>query len=76
MPTYGRIEEFKFENNFEEYVERLEEYFLANEIDDNDKKRSIFLTVCGEKTYSLLRNLCVPDKPNTKTFDELKEVLI
>jgi hypothetical protein len=75
MPTYGRIEEFKFENNFEEYVQRLEEYFLANEIDDNDKKRSIFLTVCGEKTYSLLRNLCAPDKPNTKTFDELKEFL-
>jgi hypothetical protein len=39
MPTYVRIEEFKFENNFDEYVERLEEYFLANEIDDNDKKR-------------------------------------
>ncbi|CAC5422535.1 unnamed protein product [Mytilus coruscus] len=75
MPTYGRIEEFKFENNFEEYTERLEEYFLANEIDDDDKKRSIFLTVCGEKTYSLLRNLCAPAKPNTKTFDNLKEVL-
>ncbi|VDI07889.1 Hypothetical predicted protein [Mytilus galloprovincialis] len=75
MPTYGRIEEFKFENNFEEYTERLEEYFLANEIDDDDKKKSIFLTVCGEKTYSLLRNLCAPEKPNTKTFDKLKEVL-
>ncbi|CAC5381589.1 unnamed protein product [Mytilus coruscus] len=75
MPTYGRIEEFKFENNFEEYTERLEEYFLANEIDDDDKKRSIFLTVCGEKPYSLLRNLCAPAKPNTKTFDNLKEVL-
>jgi hypothetical protein len=23
----------------------------------------------------LLRNLCAPDKPNTKTFDELKEFL-
>ncbi|CAC5384147.1 unnamed protein product [Mytilus coruscus] len=75
IPTYGRIEEFKFENNFEEYTERLEEYFLANEIDDDDKKRSIFLTVCGEKTYSLLRNVCAPAKPNTKTFDNLKEVL-
>ena len=75
MPTYGRIEEFKFENNFEEYTERLEEYFTANEIEDEDKKRSIFLTVCGEKAYSLLRNLCSPDKPNTKTYDELKTTL-
>ena len=66
MPTYGRIEEFKFENNFEEYVQRLEEYFLANEIDDNDKKRQICLVVCGEKNYSLQRNLCAPDKPNNK----------
>ncbi|CAG2194044.1 unnamed protein product [Mytilus edulis] len=59
----------------EEYTERLEEYFLANEIDDDDEKKSIFLTVCGEKTYSLLRNLCAPAKPNTKTFDNLKGVL-
>lgn len=75
MPTYGRIEEFKFENNFEEYTERIEEYFIANDIDDEDKKRSIFLTVCGEKTYSLLRNLCSPDKPNTKSYDDLKKTL-
>ncbi|CAC5405628.1 unnamed protein product [Mytilus coruscus] len=40
MPTYGRIEEFKFENNFEEYTERLEEYFLANEIDDDKEERN------------------------------------
>ena len=75
MPTYGRIEDFKFENNFEEYIERLEQYFDANETEDADKQRSIFLTVCGEKTYSLLRNLCAPDKPNTKSFDELKTTL-
>ena len=74
-PTYGRIEEFKFQNNFEGYTERLEEYFTANEIEDEDKKRSIFLTVCDEKAYSLLRNLCSPDKPNTKTYDELKTTL-
>ncbi|CAC5382937.1 unnamed protein product [Mytilus coruscus] len=75
MPTYGRIKNLSLKNNFEEYTERLEEYFLANEIDDDDKKRSIFLTVCGEKTYSLLRNLCAPAKPNTKTFDNLIEIL-
>ena len=36
---------------------------------------SIFLTVVGSKTYSLLRSLVAPSLPQEKTFAELSEVL-
>ncbi|CAC5424362.1 Uncharacterized protein K02A2.6 [Mytilus coruscus] len=38
-------------------------------------RRGQFSHSLWRKTYSLLRNLCYPAKPNTKTFDNLKEVL-
>ena len=37
-------------------MERLEQYFLA-------KKRAIFISVCGGKTYALIRDLLQPKKP-------------
>ena len=38
------------------YVERLESFFLANEIKGN-KKVAVLLTVLGAKAYSLLRTI-------------------
>ena len=35
------------------YVERLESFFLANEIKD-EKKAAVLVTVLGTKAYSLL----------------------
>lgn len=51
------------------YVERLEQYFTVNE-----KKVPASLTL-GEKTYGLLRNLTLPDKPATKTCDAIVKLL-
>ena len=51
--------------------ERLEQYFAANEITDNNKKRAVLLSVCGAKTYKLIRNLVNPRKPTDKSFVEL-----
>ncbi|XP_021348220.1 uncharacterized protein LOC110447094 [Mizuhopecten yessoensis] len=70
---HGSIEEFDVNSqNLDEYIERLEHYFVANAVDDNDVKRSILLTVCGSKTYGLIRNVVSPAKPGEKTYDELK----
>jgi hypothetical protein len=44
------------------YIERIEQYFLANDVAD-DKRVPVLLTVIGGKTYSLLRALTSPDKP-------------
>ena len=55
MATIGHIEEFR-ENKEEwsQYTERLKHFFAANGITDDDKKRSIFLTVIGARVYKKL----------------------
>ena len=64
MVLYGIVGEFKeSEESWIQYVERLEQYFLANEITDGKKQRAILLSVCGSKTYGLLRDILQPKKP-------------
>ncbi|KAJ8034251.1 hypothetical protein HOLleu_21010 [Holothuria leucospilota] len=71
MATLGILKEFQEGENWTEFTERLEQYFLANDIEDNGKKRTIMLTVCGSVTYSLMKNLLAPAKPTDKSFSEL-----
>ena len=55
MALVGSIETFNVDHdNWLEYVERIEQHFVANGINDDDKKKGILLTVVGSKTYSLL----------------------
>ena len=69
MATYGTVGEFKEnEESWTQYVERLEQYFLANEIKNQTKMRAILLSVCGSKTYGLLRDISQPDKPAETEF--------
>lgn len=60
--------------DFDCYIERLGMYFEANDIIDN-KKKSVFLSVVGAKYYKLLRSLCSPGAPASKTFEELVDTL-
>lgn len=67
----GNIEHFDSnEEAWNSYIERFELFVDCNGI-SSAKKVSTLLTVVGHKTYSLLGDLCTPDKPNTKTYDEL-----
>ena len=75
MATFGRIEEYTESENWSQYIERLGYYFEANSITEAEKKRSIFLTVCGSKCYGLIRNLLSPTKPDEKTFEELSKFI-
>ena len=52
----------------------LEQHFLANDI-QQDKQVPSLLSLIGGKNYSLLRNLIAPDKPSTKTYAELRDIL-
>ncbi|KMQ83342.1 enzymatic poly [Lasius niger] len=63
------------QDNWETFVERLELYFLANEITDELKRRAILLTKVSTSTYILIRDLCAPSKPKDKTFEELKVLI-
>ncbi|CAG2238117.1 unnamed protein product [Mytilus edulis] len=44
MPTYGKLDSFDESEDWTQYVERMEHYFNANEIDEEDQKRDIFLS--------------------------------
>ena len=63
-------------DNITEYIERVEQYFIANDVTDEKKQTSIFLTLIGNGTYSLLRNLLAPESPLGKTVKTLSETLI
>ena len=77
MALLGRIDSFNLKtDNISEYIERVEQYFIANYITDEKKQSAIFLTVIGNETYNLLRNLLAPESPAGKTVKTLTETLI
>ncbi|KAJ8043933.1 hypothetical protein HOLleu_11258 [Holothuria leucospilota] len=72
MSLIGRIDDFSGEpSEWTSYLERFEAYRIANDISD-EKCVSVFITVIGQTTYQLLRNLFEPDKPSNLTFTQLK----
>lgn len=73
MPTFGRLQEFRLEEeeDWEQYIARMKHYFSANDIDDANKQKAILLSACGASTYKLMCDLFAPAKPGDKSFDEL-----
>ena len=76
MATVGSLSEYvESDGDWIKYVERLEHFFLANDIEEEEKKRSILLSVCGAKTYKLIRNLATPQSPGGMGFKELVKMV-
>ena len=76
MTLLGNIDSFDHNSDdICEYIERADQYFFTNDINDAKKKTAIFLTAIGSDIYSLLRNLLAPASQSTKTVDELSEIL-
>lgn len=72
---YGHVGEYDgTSESFSDYTGRMDAFIAANNIRD-DRKVHMFLATVGASTYKLLKNLCDPDNPNTKTYDELKTLL-
>ena len=44
-------------------------------MEDTDKQKAVFLTCVGTATYTLLKNLVRPEKPQDKSLDELFALL-
>eukprot|EP00731_Ephydatia_muelleri_P017267 Em0010g365a len=57
------------------YCERVLIYLSANAVEDADRQRAVFLSVCGAQTYQLIRSLVVPAKPSDKTLKELMDLV-
>ncbi|XP_037515313.1 uncharacterized protein K02A2.6-like [Rhipicephalus sanguineus] len=75
MATFGRVEVYDNKEPWPSYTERLDAFFNANGIEDDEKKKWIFLSTVGTSTYATLRSLLAPDKPKEKTFKELISTL-
>ena len=75
----GRLDQFEPEQEeWPQYVERLVQFFEANDITGDNKAAkccATFLSVIGPVPYKLLRSLIAPTKPTNKTFKELVAVL-
>lgn len=72
---HGSFSEYTpLQESWDEYGERREQYFVANDIDQPDKKRAILHNACRPTTYKLFRSLTAPDKPNKVEYDALKVI--
>ena len=76
MATIGTLHEFNSsEEDWERYVEVLDNFFVANDIVNDGKKAAVLLTCVGARTYKLISDLCSPDLPSTKTYVQLSTLL-
>ena len=74
---FGQVDKFDAhgKESFTNYLERLEFYFIANGIEDDTKKKAMFLSSVGAETFKLIKDLCTPVKPMEKTFDGICTIL-
>lgn len=66
-----------FDENIEQwssYTERFGYFAVANEIKD-EKLVPTFLSIMGPKTFNLLRDLLQPEKPGSKTYQQIVDIL-
>ncbi|XP_063800090.1 interferon-inducible GTPase 5-like [Pseudophryne corroboree] len=71
----GKIEEFDpASDDWLLYTERLEQYFIANDIDEK-KQVAVLLSVIGRKAYRVLHSITAPEKPANKAFADIVQVM-
>jgi len=73
--VYGHVR--PFDENTEQFADhavRYEAFMVANEIAEN-RQVHVFLAVVGPRAYKLLKNQCDPENPNSKSHEELKQIL-
>ena len=73
MASFGSIGPFEAgkTETWDEYCERLDQFFIANEVSEPAKQRAIFLSVVGGETYGKLRSLVAPQKPGDVPLTQL-----
>lgn len=58
-------------DDWEQFVERMEFYFIANNVTEEVKKRVMFLTKVSAKTYALIKKICAPQKPDKIALEDI-----
>lgn len=71
----GHLREFDVKSHdWTIFKPRLVNYFEANAIQDEVRKRAIFLNLLSEQSYKLMFDLCLPAKPEAKSYSDLLKV--
>uniref|UniRef100_A0A146L8C3 Retrotransposon gag domain-containing protein n=1 Tax=Lygus hesperus TaxID=30085 RepID=A0A146L8C3_LYGHE len=71
-PYVGQLHTFSStKNEWKIAKPRMISFFTANNITDATIKQALFLNSLDESSYRLMHNLCVPDEPETKSYDAL-----
>jgi hypothetical protein len=79
MATFGTLSEYDPDTDkWGDYIECIKQFFIANDIGetedaDKEKRRAILLSVCGGKTYALIKKLFAPEAPGEKTFKDIAD---
>ena len=74
--TFGTLTEFDETTEYwEDYSERLEQFFIANNINDAARQRAVMLSGCGAKTYKLFKGLVAPQKPSDISYEDLIAIM-
>lgn len=74
MSLAGHIEPFVPGSDFDSYEDRVNQFFVVNDIED-EKKTAMFITLSGESMYEILKSLTCPKKPSTVEYKELLKLL-
>ena len=75
MATIGKIDPFNdAEEDWPSYVERLEMFFMVNNVED-EKRTAALVSLIGGKTYGLLKSLTASEPPSSFTFKQLTDLL-
>ncbi|UYV82422.1 K02A2.6-like [Cordylochernes scorpioides] len=74
MANFGNIESFDPKNPEKSitYLERMNFFFLANDIVKVERRKAIFLTLIGAETYAIARSLA---SPSFVEYDDLIKLL-
>ncbi|XP_070526962.1 uncharacterized protein [Cardiocondyla obscurior] len=62
-------------DDWKRFIDRIEQYFIANDIIEAAKKRSILLSKVNAATHDVIDKICKPNKPREKTYEELIKIV-
>nr|MCH9717641.1 DDE-type integrase/transposase/recombinase [Gammaproteobacteria bacterium] len=75
MALFGTLGEYvEAQESWSQYADRMEQYFIANDI-PNPKKAPVFLATIGPAAFRIIGNLVAPKKPSEESFDRLIKVM-
>ena len=76
MATFGQVRASREgQEEWKQYVKRLEQYLIANKVENVDKKHAIFLSTIGPQAYKLLSSLVAPESPGEKAYTDLVKAI-